>query len=325
MDYVRYIISLQDTNDYYRREAAHSLFFLWESRHMTRLISDDIADIVEELDAFDAVTQEKTGHTLFEIACHAAGVAAIPRDLADSHPKAGVVPMTCGQGTIEGFAESVAGILGHLGFQAFTTHQSDAAGVAEAFETNADIVMMADDNRFVALVPKTARVIDNAVATGRGFAAALDFMADGLQGKKALVIGCGPVGQSSAEALIHFGASVSVYDVDAGKGEDLIRAMYRSHGVQVVLEHSLERALDGHPFIIEATSSSAIIDENHLTPETRIAAPGMPLGISAAAYEKRRNHIFHDPLQTGVATMGLMAFKIQHSPDRNKENIFHAE
>ncbi len=282
---------------------------------MTRLISDDIADIVEELDAFDAVTQEKTGHTLFEIACHAAGVAAIPRDLAVACLKAGVVPMTCGKGIIGEFAETVAGILDHLGLQAFTTLQSDAAGVAEAFEANADIVMMADDNRFVALVPKTARIIDNAVATGRGFAAALDFMADGLQGKKALVIGCGPVGRSAAEALIHFGASVSAYDLDAAKGEDLISAMYRSHGVKMVLEHSFERALDDHRFIIEATSSPAIIDENHLTPATRIAAPGMPLGISAAAYEKERNHIFHDPLQTGVATMGLMAFKIRHSPD----------
>ena len=95
-------------------------------------------------------------------------------------------------------------ILTHIGFNAFLTQNTDASGVAEAFENSADILMMADDRRFVALAPKSCHVIDNAVATGKGFAAELDLMAGGLRGNKVLIIGCGPVGQSAAEALIEF-------------------------------------------------------------------------------------------------------------------------
>jgi len=38
--------------------------------------------------------------------------------------------------------------------------------------------------------------------------------------------------------------------------------------------------------IIEATNSPNVIDARYLGPYTRIAAPGMPLGINVEAYEK---------------------------------------
>lgn len=276
---------------------------------MTRLITQDIANISSELERFDSVLREKTGRSLLGVACHAAGIVKNPTSELIASLKVNVVPMTCGQGIIEGFSEAVESILAHIGFKAFVTQNTDASGVAEAFENNVDILMMADDRRFVALVLKSCCVIDNAVATGKGFAAALDLMTEGLKGQKALVIGCGPVGQSAAETLIHFGARVSVYDINQKRCGGFAEQTLRSDGVIIVIETSLEQALNNHRFVIEATNSADVIGQEYLRPEIFISAPGMPLGISVAAYKKAQAHILHDPLQTGVATMGLMALK----------------
>ncbi len=292
---------------------------------MTRLINQDVANIGAELDKFDATLQEKTGRTLLEVACHAAGMGAIPGRSLISAVKAGVVPMTCGQGIIEGFAEAVKSILAFLGFTAFITQNTDAAGVAEAFENAVDILMMADDTRFVALVPRNCQVFDNTVATGKGFAAALDFMAGGLQGKRVLIIGCGPVGQAAAEAVVDFGAKVSAYDINQRKSIDLAKQVRRSHQVNIMTENSLERALNNHKFVIEATNSPDVINEKHLGHETYIVAPGVPLGIDMEAYKRAEDHILHDPLQTGVATMGLMAFKACRAGESYEEARSHGE
>jgi len=292
---------------------------------MTRLISQDVRNISVELDRFDSALQEKTGHALLEIACHAAGMNNIPGRALISSLKAGVVPMTCGQGIIEGFSGAVKSILTHLGFNAFITQHTDATGVAEAFEDCVDILMTADDSRFVALVPKNGQVIDNAVATGKGFATGLDFMAGGLQGKRVLIIGCGPVGQSAAEALVRLGARVSVYDINRKKCMHLAKQILRSQDVNIITEKSLESALNDHRFVVEATNSPNVIDEKYLGPETCIAAPGIPLGTNAEVYKKMETHILHDPLQTGVATMGLMALKVCRSLEMDEEVESHEQ
>lgn len=276
---------------------------------MTRLMSQDIMDISVSLHRFDTELQEKTGRTLLGIACHAAGTEErLAKDFIPS-VRIGVIPMTCGQGLIEGFAEAVESILAHIGFKAFVTQNTDVSGIAETFENNADIIMLADDRRFVALILKSCCVIDNAVATGKGFTAGLDLMAGGLKGQEVLVIGCGPVGQNAAEALIHLGAKVSAYDINQKRCRNLAEQISRSHEVGMVIETSLEHALNNHRFVIEATNSADVICGKDIGSETLIAAPGMPLGITMAAYRESKARILHDPLQTGVATMGLMGLK----------------
>lgn len=274
---------------------------------MTRLKSQNIADINARLDRYDAELKVKTGNTLLGIACHAVGMGEkIVQDLTAS-AKVGVVPMTCGKGVIAGFADTVRQIAAHIGFNAFVTRHTDAAGIAEAFENKTNILMMADDNRFVALHLNQYRVIDNAVATGKGFAAGLDLMSGGLKGKRCLVIGCGPVGQNAASALIQFGADVSVYDINQQKCKRVAEQLNRSFNTPIEVETSLEFALSRHRFLVETTNSTNVIDEKDITPETYIAAPGIPLGLSAAAYEKAMDRLLHDPLQIGVAAMLLSA------------------
>lgn len=274
---------------------------------MTRLKPLDIEDISAQLDNYDAELSIKTGCTLLGIACHAVETEKnIIQDLIVS-VKVGVVSMTCGEGIISGFADAIKNIASHMGFKAFATRHTDISGIAEAIENKADILMMADDNRFVALHLKHHRLIDNSSATGKGYAAGLDLMNNGVKGEKCLVIGCGPVGQSAASALLNFGAIVSVYDINQQRCMNLAEELNRSFDRNIKIESALESALKNYRLLIEATDAANVISEKNITPKTYIAAPGMPLGLNATAYEKVYDRLLHDPLQIGAATMLVSA------------------
>ncbi len=277
---------------------------------MTRLKKSDVFHIGAGLQAYDAYLKAQTGRGLRGIACHAGNIdpKTVAGRIAATH--IGIIPMTCGQGVISGFSDAVAGICAHLGFNTFITTHADAAGMAEAFEKKAGIVMLADDHRFVALNVKEYRVIDNAAATARGFAAGLDLMAGGLSGEKCLVIGCGPVGRAAAVALLGFRAVVSVYDRERQRSMALCKAMAHEHSFPVTIEKSFESALETHRILFDATNSGGFITEEMITPDTFIAAPGMPLGLSNAARIKIGNRLLHDPLQTGVACMAVSAVSL---------------
>ena len=180
---------------------------------MTRLITDDISDIAANLKNYDAELVARTGHTLSGIACRAAEIdeAQIKNLLPEI--RVGVIPISSGEGIIGGFADAVLGIFLHMGANAFVTRSTDVAGIAEAFEKKADIMMLADDERFVALHIRSRSIADNSVCTGKAFATGLNLMAGSLKGRKVLVIGCGPVGRSATQTLIRMGARVSVCDI----------------------------------------------------------------------------------------------------------------
>ncbi|MCK4858751.1 MAG: 3-methylornithyl-N6-L-lysine dehydrogenase PylD, partial [candidate division Zixibacteria bacterium] len=74
---------------------------------MTRLTKADVINISAELGTYDKELLKKTGCTLLGIACKAAWVDEIGVANAVSSLTACVVPMDCGQGTIEGFCDAV--------------------------------------------------------------------------------------------------------------------------------------------------------------------------------------------------------------------------
>jgi pyrrolysine biosynthesis protein PylD len=80
---------------------------------------------------------------------------------------------------------------------------------------------MADDVKFIALNVLTGAAADNGEATGRGFAAALTGIAQGLEEKSVLVLGAGPVGISAFTFLKKLGAKAAVFDIDDTKVEKL--------------------------------------------------------------------------------------------------------
>lgn len=276
---------------------------------MTRLQSTDISEIGTRLDAYDQELLAKTGHTLRGLACYAVGLNE--EDIVDRLPDVliGVVPIRWGKGVIDGFSETTSDILKHLGFQSFVTANSNVSGLAEALEKRADIIFMSDDDHFVALNVECRQVVDNAAATGKGFAAGLNLMSGGLQGQSALVIGCGAVGFEAAMSLANYGAQISVYDIEPSRSRQLARALDRKQNIKIRIESDLCQALSKHRFLVEATNSADIIRAKDLLPATYIAAPGMPPGLSREAAQISSARLLHDPLQTGVATMGLAALK----------------
>lgn len=270
---------------------------------MTRLKSSDVAHIGRQLEAYEAELSGKTGMSLLQIGALAAGIEEeeLRREIASS--RAAVIPVTAGAGIIEGFAEAVCGIIGHLGCPACVTEGTDVTGTAEAIRSGADLLFMADDLSFVAINLNSRAVADNAEATGRGYAAALSGMAGGLKGKPVLVLGAGRVGRGASVFLKERGAIPHVYDSHREKAEAL------AEEIGATLEDDLASALRRHRLIIDATPQAAFIGLSDLHPEAMIAAPGIPLGLTPEARAAFEERLVHDPLQIGVAAMLAMALK----------------
>jgi pyrrolysine biosynthesis protein PylD len=276
---------------------------------MTRLQSDDISDIVPQLKAYDEELFSKTGHSLRQIACHAVGQKENDARGILSRLRVGIVPIRWGQGVITGFGEATAAILRHLGFNTSVTGHSDISGLAEAYEKKADVVFLSDDNDFVALNVISRQAVHNAEATGKGFAAGLDLMAGGLGDQKVLVLGCGAVGRAAALTLLRFGATVSIYDTNAGHAMEFKSALSGQESDRIKIESDFDAALDGHSLVVDATNAAGIIHAKDISSQTFIAAPGMPLGLTREAANKVSDRFLHDPLQIGVATMGMAIVK----------------
>jgi pyrrolysine biosynthesis protein PylD len=286
---------------------------------MTRLTPPDLAGIPAGLEAYDTELAARTGCTLRELACRAAGVGE--RRLAELQPgvRVAVVPLDCGQGVLPGFTEAVRAIAVHLGFEARITAAPDAAGLAEAYREGAGILVTADEASFIAVNLRTHAVSDNNEATASGFATALGLMAGGLAGKQALVLGCGPVGRAAARRLLEQGARVSLFDIRGERARQVAAELrvaapsadtpsVAAPGVEV--EADLEQALRRHRLLLDATPAPGFILERHLAPDTRIAAPGVPLGLSAGALRAAGPRLVHDPLQIGTAVMLVEALLV---------------
>lgn len=281
---------------------------------MTRLTHDDIKNIPNRLAQYDRELKQKTGRSLRGIACYALGIQE--RDL---HPlmetiSVGVVPVRSGKGIISGFCEAVKETVTHTGFEAFVTRRSDVAGVAEAAEHGAQVVMMADDHRFIALDIHSGQITDNSEATAKGFVAALDLMIGGLYAQKVLVMGCGNQGHLASREVVKRGAGLSVFDLRPEAGQKIARDILESSKQTVSVETNPEAALSRHHLIIDATSTGGFIGPGAITEQTYISAPGMPLCLTPAALEKISDRLYHDPLQTGVAVMTVdIATKAQRN------------
>jgi pyrrolysine biosynthesis protein PylD len=259
----------------------------------------------DQLTAYDEELLVKTGHNLRQLACYAVEVKEDDVREVMSKLRVGIVPIRWGQGVIEGFCEATASILRHLGFDAFVTGHTDISGLAEAYEARADAIFLSDDDDFVVLNCQTHQYIHNASATGRGFAAGLDLMTGGVDDRRALVLGCGTVGRKAAATLLSYGATVSVYDVNLRCCQEFKNSDPGPDSTRLTVESDFDEALSRHSLIVEATNAAEVIRAEDISSQTFIAAPGIPLGLSRSAREKVSDRLLHDPLQIGVATMGM--------------------
>lgn len=278
---------------------------------MTRLVADDIDGLGASLPEYDAYLRRLTGAGLAAIAAHAQmeGHAACEYEYSMRKIVVGVVPMEYGEGVIPGFAEAVRDIAAFLGAEAFVTGQANIRGMAEAVAGGATMLLLSDDDDFMALHLKENRISHNSEATGRGFAAALDLMAGGVRGREVLVVGAGPVGRAAVRCLQKLGGLVCIHDqsVEAAR-----RLAETTAGVRIAA--NLATAMAHCDLVIEATPAAGVIRQAWLRPEHRIAAPGVPLGIETGDGEALTTlayrYILHDRLELGVATMLFSAVTV---------------
>jgi 3-methylornithyl-N6-L-lysine dehydrogenase len=271
-----------------------------------RLTQEEVREVMRKLPEYDAELVRKTGWSLRQIA-ERAGKAGEPISSgATGSRRAAVVRITSGQGVIEGFAEAVQAILVHVGAEAFITRATDVAGLAEAVERKAHIVFLADDDRFIALNLALRRIADNAEATARGYVSALETMAGGLAGRQVLVIGgAGRVGWNAVLALKEKQAAVAVFDPDKD------RLQWLAGRQEIAVKEDLEQALGESDLLFDASPATGIIQGRHIKPGMRIAAPGIPLGLTEEACSAAGDHLIHDALEIGVATMLFHAGSVQ--------------
>jgi pyrrolysine biosynthesis protein PylD len=276
---------------------------------VTRLKTNDIQHIGAQLADYDTELIKKTGCSLRGIACRAGGVQESDFEKVCGDLLVSIIPLTFGQGIIGGFCDTLASIVAHIGCSAFVAEVEDVAGLAEAYKRKADIIMLADDDRFIAVHTRSRQVVDNSEATGKGFTAGLSLMVGGLEKKDVLVIGCGPVGCAATQALVKLGSRVSIYDINLSRSDDLAGRIKRLLDTEIHIARELDHALTDHQFVIDATPATDIIRSHHVTSDTYISAPGVPLGLDSEAQAKISNRLLHDPLQIGVATMVVNAMK----------------
>jgi pyrrolysine biosynthesis protein PylD len=242
----------------------------------------------------DLELKEKTGLSLLELAAKAAG-----RDAAELRRLGGdvlvaAVPVTAGLGVIGQFAQSVAAIVRTAGFNCMVTEKSDVDGIYEAYQAGADLIFIADDDRFLAINTKAGKLGENNLATAAGYVAALEAMMNKkgavMDDAPVLVLGYGPVGCHAEEILLSKGARVTVFDKDPFQGKP-----------------NRPQDIVHFPYVIEATPQPAWIHKDMLAPDALIAAPGIPLGLDPEAGEIFKKQLVHDMLDIGTATMLAMA------------------
>lgn len=272
---------------------------------MTRLTTGDVGAIPSKLAAYDRELKSKTGFTLAGIAACAAEYDS-SRGLPEGFSVA-VIPVSTGEGKIEGFVEAVRAVIAHLGGKAFITATSDVEGLVEACRSGAKAVMLADDNIFAAINLHSRRVVDNDQATAAGYAAALDLMAGGLKNRKVLLIGAGRLGSAAAGYLLGRGALLTVLDKNREAEAALVnRLKHDSISVEAAGGSPPEEVIKKHSLIFEATPAENYIGPDLIDDYKIIAAPGIPLALNEKAAGLMKERLVHDPLQIGTAVMFYM-------------------
>jgi len=279
---------------------------------MTRLRTEDVEHIPQALQAYDQALLKKTGHSLNGLACHALDFGDDAFAESVNSCKVCVVPVTCGQGLIKGFCPAVNGIIRYLGFHSSVAKQPDVAGIAEALESKSDLVLFADDDRFVAINVHTNYISDNTEMTARGFVAGLELMAKGLKGTDILVIGCGDVGRYSVKILAAMGVSVYVCDINPQRSLALQKEFMDELNTVIQVDNDWCSHPGKYQYIVDATPAVDVIDASVITQDSIVVVPGVPCGLSAEARTRLSDRYLHDPLQIGVACMVADAGKPVH-------------
>jgi pyrrolysine biosynthesis protein PylD len=182
-----------------------------------------------------------------------------------------------------------------MGFRSFVTECFDVCGIFEAHKKEADIIFMADDDKFISINLNKKKMTDNNTATAAGYITALEEAQGSLVGKEVLLLGFGVLGQEFLKRLMKKGIRVTGYDID----ENRLKAMGWSGAAILQNTEDMKR----FKVVIDATNRGGWIHSEMLHPEAWIASPGIPLSLDDETYPEYEKRLIHDYLEIGTAAM----------------------
>ena len=209
----------------------------------------------------------------------------------------GIIPITSGKGKIDLFSESIHETLNLFNINSFITKNTDVSGYYEAIEKKADIILMADDNTYLAFNINKKKITNNNYATGKIYSNILIHSNTISCKKEVLVIGLGNVGIPAIINFLNNNYDVYIYDINS----ILIKKIIKKY--PKLKEYSLLSNKKFHK-IFEATPSKNTIKESMITKNTIISTPGIPRAISEYLENKYNISLIMEPL--GIGTIGML-------------------
>lgn len=254
---------------------------------MALLTPEDLKNINKQLQEADSAVRRVTGLDI-------KGVCEAFYGTTPCCEKVGIVPITSGNGIIGNFSASLHAITQYFGFDSFVTGMPDVSGYYEAVRNKAEIILMADDNTFVAHNLKNGKIANNQLCTGTIYAeiASRHLKTDS---KDVLVIGLGKVGFPGAAHFVHSGFNVYGYDADKSVLEKTVSNL----GI-TPFDPDKPRKFS---IIFEATPCANTISEAVLSENCVISTPGIPCAISSELRKKYAVELVMEPLGIGTASM----------------------
>ncbi|AKB20145.1 MULTISPECIES: 3-methylornithyl-N6-L-lysine dehydrogenase PylD [unclassified Methanosarcina] len=254
---------------------------------MALLTPEDLENINRQLHEADSAVRRVTG----------LDIKGVCKDFYGTTPcceKIGIVPVTSGNGIIGNFSESLHAITEYFGFDSFVTDIPDVSGYYEAVRNGAQIILMADDNTFLAHNLKNGKIANNQPCTGIIYAeiASRYLKADS---KDVLAVGLGKVGFPGVAHFVHKGFRVYGYDADS----TILEKTASSLGITPFDPNNPRK----FSIIFEATPCADTVPESVISENCVISTPGIPCAISNELQKKYGVELVMEPLGIGTASM----------------------
>ena len=268
---------------------------------MTRLKTEWIDYMLDGMNDYNSSLKTKTGFDLAGLVMDTYGISEERFKKYTEKLLIAAVPVTQGEGIIGSFSESVAAIVRSMGFRTFVPDETDVDGIYNAVLMDADVIYMADDERYLAFSRDNGSFGENDYATALGYVMVLRQMMKraglDIAKEKVLVIGNGRVGEEAVQILLNHEVDFDMYDKD----EKAVEAFRSLETGKYVLSSPEE--IKNYRFILDYTNEGEWLKDEYLAEGVFYASPGVPLSLDEKAAGRLQNTAVYDNLEIGTAMM----------------------